>query len=115
VFGSGRTTSTFAGFTGVSRLPIGALRWLPCARERFTKSLHEVEQVTPAQGVTVPYDVSTRIMQYIDSIDAGTRSSLLFDLLRGSRLEVDALLGSVVRRAEARGVEVPHHIDPILF
>jgi 2-dehydropantoate 2-reductase len=99
--------STFAGFTGVSRMPVGALRSSPCARERFTKALQEVEQVARAEGVAVPYDVSARIMQYVDSIDAGTKSSLLFDLLRGSRLEVDALLGSVVRRAEARGLEVP--------
>ena len=35
------------------------------------------------------------------------RSSLLIDLAQGKRIEVEALQGSVVRRAAAAGVAVP--------
>jgi 2-dehydropantoate 2-reductase len=35
------------------------------------------------------------------------RSSLLIDLSQGKRIEVEALQGAVVRRAERAGVPVP--------
>jgi 2-dehydropantoate 2-reductase len=48
-----------------------------------------------------------RINAYIDGIPASMRSSLLIDLSQGKRIEVEALQGAVVRRAERAGVPVP--------
>jgi 2-dehydropantoate 2-reductase len=48
-----------------------------------------------------------RISAYVDGIPGTMRSSLLIDLSMGKRIEVDALHGSVVRRAERAGVPVP--------
>ena len=48
-----------------------------------------------------------RIGPYIDGIPGTMLSSLLIDLSQGKRIEVEALHGAVVRRAERVGLPVP--------
>ena len=48
-----------------------------------------------------------RISEYVGNIPGTMRSSLLIDLSQGKRIEVEALHGSVVRRAARAGVAVP--------
>jgi 2-dehydropantoate 2-reductase len=98
---------TLAGFTGASRLPIGPL-WADAAiRAQFLEGCREVEQVARAEGVQVPVDVVERISRYISGIPGTMRSSLLIDLSQGKRIEVEALHGSIVRRAAAAKVAAP--------
>jgi len=98
---------TLAGFTGASRLPIGPL-WADAAiRAQFLEGCREVERVARAEGVQVPADVVDRISRYISGIPGTMRSSLLIDLSQGKRIEVEALQGSIVRRAGAAEVAAP--------
>jgi len=98
---------TLAGFTGASRLPIGPL-WADTAiRAQFLDGCREVERVARAEGVQVPADVIDRINRYVSGIPGTMRSSLLIDLAQGKRIEVEALQGSIVRRAAAVQVAVP--------
>jgi 2-dehydropantoate 2-reductase len=96
-----------AGFTGASRLPIGPLWADPEIREQFFEGCREVERVARAEGVAVRADVIDRITTYVAAIPGTMRSSLLIDLSQGKRIEVEALQGSIVRRARAIGVPVP--------
>jgi 2-dehydropantoate 2-reductase len=96
-----------AGFTGASRLPIGPLWRDPEIREQFLDACREVERVARAEGVPVRSDVIDRINSYVSAIPGTMRSSLLIDLSQGKRIEVEALQGSIVRRAAAAGVSVP--------
>ena len=96
-----------AGFTGASRLPIGPLWRDPGIREQFLEACREVERVARAEGVPVRADVIDRINSYVGAIPGTMRSSLLIDLSQGKRIEVEALQGSIVRRAAAAGVSVP--------
>ncbi|HXQ76889.1 MAG TPA: ketopantoate reductase C-terminal domain-containing protein, partial [Gemmatimonadaceae bacterium] len=98
---------TLAGFTGASRLPIGPLWADPQIREQFLEGCREVERVARAEGVAVRADVIDRITTYVAAIPGTMRSSLLIDLSQGKRIEVEALQGSIVRRARAIGVPVP--------
>lgn len=98
---------TLAGFTGASRLPIGPLWRDSEIREQFLEGCREVERVARAEGVPVRGDVIDRIKSYIDGIPGTMRSSLLIDLSQGKRIEVEALQGSIVRRAARAGVPVP--------
>ena len=98
---------TLAGFTGASRLPIGPLWADSGIRAQFLEGCREVERVARAEGVQVSRDVIERIESYIDAIPGTMRSSLLIDLSQGKRIEVEALHGSIVRRARAAGVAVP--------
>jgi 2-dehydropantoate 2-reductase len=98
---------TLAGFTGASRLPIGPLWADEQIRAQFVAACREVEQVARAEGVPVAADTVDRIGGYVANIPGSMRSSLLIDLSQGKRIEVEALQGSVVRRAARAGVPVP--------
>ena len=98
---------SLAGFTGASRLPIGPLWADPVIRERFLDSCREIEGLARAEGVPVAPDVLGRISAYVAGIPGSMRSSLLIDLSQGKRIEVEQLLGSVVRRAARASVPVP--------
>ncbi len=98
---------TLAGFTGASRLPIGPLWADPVIRQQFLQACREVEQVARVEGVAVRSDVIEQISRYVSGIPGTMRSSLLIDLSQGKRIEIEALHGSVVRRAAARQVAVP--------
>ncbi len=96
-----------AGFTGATRLPIGAVREDDYCRAMFLEGCREVERLARAEGVMVAEGMPDRISTYIDTIPASMRSSLLIDLAAGKRIEVEALQGAVVRRAERAGLPVP--------
>jgi 2-dehydropantoate 2-reductase len=98
---------TLAGFTGGARLPIGPVWDDPFIRERFLDGCREVERLAHAEGVDVARDRIQQIERYVESIPGTMRSSLLIDLSQGKRIEVEALMGSVVRRAARLGVAVP--------
>lgn len=96
-----------AGFTGAARLPIGPLWSDDFIRARFLDGCREIEQLARAEGVPVAADVIDRISAYVSGIPGTMRSSLLIDLAQAKRTEVEALHGSVVRRAARLGVPAP--------
>ena len=96
-----------AGFTGAARLHVGPLRSDPFIRAQYFSACREIEQIARAEGVPVAADMMTRIASYVDGIPGTMRSSLLIDLSQGKRIEVETLLGSVVRRGERAGVPTP--------
>ena len=98
---------SLAGFTGAARLPIGPLWGDPLIKERFLDGCREIERLARAEGVPVAAGVIDNISRYVDGIPGSMRSSLLIDLSMGKRIEVEALQGSVVRRAARAGVPVP--------
>lgn len=98
---------SLAGFTGAARLPIGAVWEDPFCRAQFLDGCREVERLARAEGVPVAADIIDRIIAYVAGIPGSMRSSLLIDLSQGKRIEVDALQGAVVRRAERAGVPTP--------
>ena len=99
--------SPFAAFTGATRLPAGPVWADPQIRRQFLDAAAEVERVARAEGVQVSASVQQEVADYMDSLPPTTRSSLLIDLSQGKRLEIEALLGSVVRRGHAAGVPTP--------
>jgi 2-dehydropantoate 2-reductase len=98
---------SLAGFTGAARLPIGPIWADPVIRAQFLEGCREVERVARAEGVPVAADRVQQIEAYVAGIPGTMRSSLLIDLAAGKRIEVEALQGSVVRRAQRTGVPVP--------
>lgn len=98
---------TLAGFTGASRLPIGPLWADAQIRAQFVEACREVERVARAEGVQVAPDVIERIEVYVGGLPGTMRSSLLIDLAQGKRIEVEALHGSIVRRAALANVPAP--------
>jgi 2-dehydropantoate 2-reductase len=97
----------FAGFTGASRLPIGEIWKFPHVREMFLAAAHEIAAIADAEGVRISADRFETLQRYMDSIPPSTRSSLLIDLEFGKRIEVEALQGAAVRRAQKHGISAP--------
>jgi 2-dehydropantoate 2-reductase len=99
--------ASVSGFTGVARLPIGPIWEDPFCRTQLLQGCREVERLARAEGVPVAADIIDRITAYIGDIPATMRSSLLIDLTAGKRIEVEALQGAAVRRAERLGIPAP--------
>ena len=76
-------------------------------KARFLDGCREIERLARAEGVPVAAGVIDDISRYVDGIPGSMRSSLLIDLSMGKRIEVEALQGSVVRRAARADVPVP--------
>jgi 2-dehydropantoate 2-reductase len=96
----------FAGLTGSTRLPIGVLRTCPPAIDTYMEAASEIIRVAAAEGVTVirtPESLTRELL----GLPPQTRASLLVDLEQGKRLEVEALMGSVMRRGRAAGIPTP--------
>jgi 2-dehydropantoate 2-reductase len=99
--------AAFAGFTGASRLAIGHIWKHPHVQEMFYATCREVAAIAKAEGVTISPNRFDTLREYMDNIPPTTRSSLLIDLEQGKRIEVEALQGAAVRRAQKHGVPVP--------
>jgi len=95
-----------AGVTDATRLSIGPLRDCPPALDTYREAAEEVARVAAAEGITVQRRPDT-LLEELRGLPAHTRASLLVDLEQGRPLEVEALLGSVVRRGRAAGVPTP--------
>jgi len=96
----------FAGLTGTTRLSIGVLRDCPPSLDTYKAAASEIIQVAASRGVTVNRNPDSLVRE-LQGLPAQTRASLLVDLEQGRRLEVEALMGSVVRRGQAAGVPTP--------
>jgi 2-dehydropantoate 2-reductase len=99
--------SAQAGMTSITRCPLGVVRETPETWAMYRRIVEELSAVARAAGVALPPDVVETIMKQAASIGADMYSSLHHDLVRGRRLELDALHGHAVRLGERLGVPVP--------
>jgi 2-dehydropantoate 2-reductase len=97
----------FAGFTGAARLPIGPLWQDRQLQDMFYAAAREVAALAAAEGVALSPDRFDTLTEYMNNIPPTTRSSLLIDLEAGKRIEVEALQGAALRRAERHGISMP--------
>ncbi len=77
------------------------------ARAMLTDAVTEAVAVAATLGVSLPYaDPLTRVLQVAEATRE-TRSSMLSDVRRRSRTEIDAINGEIVRHGAAHGIAVP--------
>ena len=96
-----------AGVTAAVRLPIGEIRSQPAGRELFRNLAAEVCAVAAAEGVELPADLPDKTLGFADALEPSGGSSLYHDLVHGRRMELDTLLGEVVRRGEHEASTYP--------
>lgn len=97
----------FAAVTGAARMPFGPLWSDIDVRSVFLQAVAEVEAIARASGIAVAGDIGQRIQRYAAELPSTTRSSLLIDLAQQKRIEVESLLGDVVRRGRVLRVPTP--------
>jgi 2-dehydropantoate 2-reductase len=96
-----------AGLTAAVRLPIGPA-WAHAAfRDVFDRGSREIEAVARHAGVNVAADVCDRKHRYLDERPAAMRTSMMVDVTSGRPIELEALLGTIVRRGAAAGIPTP--------
>jgi len=96
-----------AGLTAAARLPVGPA-WAQAAfQEVFDQAMAEVEALAHHAGVPVAADVRAQKMRYMDNSPKTMRSSMMVDITSGKPLELEALMGTVVRRGRAAGIPTP--------
>ncbi|MHB8585698.1 MAG: ketopantoate reductase family protein [Thermoplasmatota archaeon] len=92
-----------AAITGLRN---GSLLELAPLRSLMDRSAEEAIAVAEANGIALPEDVAVRPRR-VAELTAKNKSSMLQDVERGRRTEIDALSGEIVRRGEERGVAAP--------
>jgi len=93
--------------TAVLRVPNGELLAHTEARAIMATLASEAAAVAHALQIELPYPDPVVAAEAIAQRTAMNRSSMLQDVLRGARTEIDAICGEIVRLGERTGVPVP--------
>jgi 2-dehydropantoate 2-reductase len=97
----------FAAITTFARSSIGPVRSDPALWGRFEALVREAVAVAHARGVDLPVDLAEERLAFAAGLPPEMRSSMLIDFEAGGPLELDWLLGAVVRLSDAGGSPVP--------
>ena len=96
-----------SGITGLTREPIGRSLVDSDRRSFFHNLMKEAVAVGRAEGVALDPDFADNRLAFAQTVPPDMRASLLEDLERGNRLELDWLAGEVVSRGRSLGVPTP--------
>jgi len=96
-----------AGMTALARAPIGVVRETPETWRMYRLLLEELAAVGARDGVELPPDIVDRTVKAAEQLAPELTSSLHDDLVRGKKLELEALQGHAVRLGEKYGVPTP--------
>jgi 2-dehydropantoate 2-reductase len=89
------------------RVKNGELLENPPAVEVMGKLANEAACVAEALGIRLPFSAPERAVEEVARQTSNNLSSMLQDVLRGSRTEVDVINGAVVQQGERNGVPTP--------
>jgi 2-dehydropantoate 2-reductase len=96
-----------SGATATMRMPLGPILQDPDTRVFFHNLMREVVAVGRAKGISIPPDFADDRLKFGLSSPPTFKASMLHDLERGKRLEVDWLAGKVVQLGRSLGVPTP--------
>jgi 2-dehydropantoate 2-reductase len=96
-----------SGATATTRMPLGPILKDSDTRAFFHDLMREVVSVGRAKGVALAPDFADDRMKFAEASPPDFKASLLHDLERGNRLEVDWLAGKVVELGRTLGVPTP--------
>lgn len=96
-----------SGITALTRQPIGPIREHAETRGLLEQIMREVTAVAAAKGIALAPDVVDKRLAALDGGPGGARASMAMDIVRGNRLEVPWLAGTVARLGRETGVPTP--------
>ena len=105
--------NAFGGVSALCRTPVGVLLADSNARSIYEQCMREVIATAEASGVALDPNLFEAMLDkslgYLDESRKLSESSMLTDVLKGRRTEVEQLHGRVVQIASELGVAVPVH------
>ncbi len=99
--------ATIAAGTTLARGAIGPILATPSGAAVLTALFEESSAVAAADGHALRPKAIETTLRVIREQGSAFTASMLRDLLDGHRIESDAILGDLIRRADALGVPVP--------
>lgn len=107
VWGKLVVSSAINPLTALLRVKNGKLLENPPIKTIMRELACETASVAESEGVRLPFVNSGDAAEEVAQSTAENLSSMLQDVMRGSRTEIDAINGEVVRLAAANNVNVP--------
>ena len=99
--------SAFAGVGCVTRLPAETILSCPETTSLFWGVVEESYAVARAGGIDMPDDFIDQFRGIISTLAPTLRPSMYYDLEAGRRLELEELIGTVIRLGEKHSVAAP--------
>jgi 2-dehydropantoate 2-reductase len=96
-----------SGVTAATRRPLGPILGDPDTRAFFYSLMREVVAVGRAKGIPIPETFAEDRMKFAEASPPTFKASMLHDLERGNRLELDWLAGKVVEFGRSLGIPTP--------
>ena len=96
-----------SGVTCVTRAPLGPVLTQPETRDLLLATMEETVQVGRASGVSLDIDFAIDRLNFCSTLPHQMKSSMLNDLERGRRLELEWLSGTVCRIGKALEIPTP--------
>jgi 2-dehydropantoate 2-reductase len=93
--------------TALLRVPNGALLNASQARALMESAARETAAVAAALGIELPFSDAAQRVAEVAHMTAANRSSMLQDILRGAKTEIEAINGAVMRAGTAVGIPAP--------
>jgi len=94
-------------FCALLRVHNGVVAEVPPGRELMTAAVHEAAMVAQALGIALPYDDPMAAVVKVCHDTAANRASMLQDVQRQARTEIDAINGAIVQKGLEVGVATP--------
>lgn len=93
--------------TAITGLPNGQLLVQPGLKDLLERTVREAVAVAEAAGVPLPEGDLVERARLVASLTADNKSSMLQDIERGRRTEVESICGAIVATARGLGKEAP--------
>lgn len=97
--------------TALLRVPNGELLQRASAREVMAGLARETARVAYAEQIELPFRDPVAAAEDVARKTAANQSSMLQDVLRGARTEIDAICGAVVHYGEKHQIPTPANWD----
>ena len=93
--------------TAITKLRNGELLAYDATRKLLSMTAEEAARVAAARQISLPYDDATSSVEEVCRATSSNVSSMLQDVLRQKRTEIDAINGAIVNEARKMGIEAP--------
>lgn len=99
--------ASLAGITCLMRAPVGDIVAAPGGREATLALLDDCRRVAAACGHEPHPSVLQRAREVLTEAGSTLSASMMRDLEHGGRIEADHVIGDLLARGEAQGMEMP--------